>query len=130
MNKLTIQMGVVALCLVALASCVSTYKAPDGSTVQRSAYEMAELSYGQTSIGYTAIMLSLQDASRVGLITKAQWESVVDPLQDKVQKYQPLVRGALDVWRVTGKKPESYDDALAKLTVALTELQTIFARSH
>jgi hypothetical protein len=104
-----------------ITGCASVANAPD---VKRSPLEIAELAYAEGSIGYEFGMTAVVDARAARLISDAQWTRV-DQAQKLVRQYAPMVRSGLDLWRATGSKPTSFDEAMSKLAAAFSEVTAI-----
>jgi hypothetical protein len=114
------RLAVALLAIVILAGCAGLT-----GNQQRDPLETAKLTYGDLSLAYEAAMLSIKDAhdqklmkpDKTPIVSDADWNAVKNA-EKTVQKYDPLVRVALNLWATTGVKPTSFDDTLSKLTGA------------
>lgn len=93
---------------------------------QLTALQKAETQYAQVALAYEATMLSLQDARSAGYVNDAQWQRIAT-IQTQVQRYQPVYRASLDLWKTLGSEPTEYADIARKVFDLLASLKSIAA---
>lgn len=108
--------AVIALAVL-LSGCVTT-----GAPV--SAYDRAAIGYVEASIAYDAALDLAVTLRSQRLISDDGWQ-VVDSVQHKIADAQPIARSLLNIWKVSGQKPSSWDATFAAILTEIAKLQEI-----
>lgn len=120
MKKLRPLLMVVPMLLLLTGACATQAVIGAG----RTPLDQAELNYTAAGLDYEALMLSAQQLEADGLLP-AGARSILVTAQTNVQKYYPIVRAGLDLWRDSGTKPESVGTGMSKLLAAIADVRKV-----
>lgn len=121
-NRSTLLIALLVLVAAVSTSCASSQVVAGAS--DRDAVTQARISFDAASIDYEAGLKSITGLRAAGLVTDGQW-SIAVTARNTVAEWAPSVRAALNLWKATGTKPESYAAALAKVNAAFADIRTI-----
>jgi hypothetical protein len=97
------------------SGCAGQLTRPDATP--RSPLEIAELTYVQGSVFYSAALASLRELRLQERVTDAQWTRL-NEIQRQVQVWAPLYSAMLNSWRLTGARPQGFDAASKEMSAA------------
>lgn len=118
---------VVAAIAAGCAFFMSCASLAPSQAIQKSPEELARLSYVDSSLAYDVTMSAIEDYSKKIRPLSAAQKKRTDDIQETVRKWAPKVRTALDMWRATGLKPATFDEARKELADAHADAESIKA---